>query len=68
LRAGLSGQFNPPEGIMLNWSLTFLTLAVLGGLLGFSGLSGGGATVAKILSVCFVAMFLVSLALHRRRA
>jgi len=53
---------------MLNWSLTFLTLAVLGGLLGFSGLSGGGATVAKILSICFVAMFLVSLALHRRRA
>jgi uncharacterized membrane protein YtjA (UPF0391 family) len=53
---------------MLSWSLTFLTLAVLGGLLGFSGLSGGGATVAKVLSICFVTMFLVSLAMARRRA
>jgi uncharacterized membrane protein YtjA (UPF0391 family) len=53
---------------MQNWSLTFLTLAVLGGLLGFLGLSGTGATVAKIFSFCFIALFLASLALARRRA
>ncbi len=53
---------------MLSWSLTFLTVAVLGGLVGFSGLSGPGTNVARIISFCFIVLFVLSLAMARKRA
>ena len=48
--------------------MAFLTVAVLSGLLGFCSLSGTDANISKILSLFFVAAFVVSLMMVRRRA
>ena len=45
---------------MLGWALTFLVLALVAGFLGFFGLAGMAAAVAKALLFAFVILFLVS--------
>ena len=46
---------------MFNWTFTFLILALVTGLLGFSSLAGALAHIAQILSVLFVGLMIVSL-------
>ena len=46
---------------MLGWVITFFVLAVIAALLGFGGLAGTFASVAKFLAVLFVVLFLASL-------
>ena len=46
---------------MLNWVVTFFLLAVIAAVLGFGGLAGTFADIAKFLAVIFVIMFLASL-------
>jgi uncharacterized membrane protein YtjA (UPF0391 family) len=46
---------------MLNWIVTFFILAVLAALLGFGGLAGTFADIAKFLAVVFVVLFVASL-------
>ena len=46
---------------MLQWSLTFLILALLFALLGFGGLAADFRWIGKILFVVFLVFFLVSL-------
>lgn len=45
---------------MLGWALIFLVLALAAGFLGFFGLAGIAAGIAKVLLFAFVILFLVS--------
>lgn len=46
---------------MLSWSLIFFILAVVAGLLGFTGIAASMAGIAKTLFFIFIAMLVVSL-------
>jgi uncharacterized membrane protein YtjA (UPF0391 family) len=45
---------------MLGWSLTFLAIALIAAALGFGGVAGTAAGIAKILFVVFLILFAVS--------
>ena len=45
---------------MLRWSATFLIIALLAGGLGFYGVAGAAAGIAKILFMCFLALFVIT--------
>jgi uncharacterized membrane protein YtjA (UPF0391 family) len=51
---------------MLHWSLSFLVIALIAGLLGFYALGGLAMWIAKVLFVVFLIMFAVSLLSGRR--
>lgn len=55
-----------PTLIMLSWSITFLVIAIIAGLLGFTGIAGTAIGFAKILFLLFLVLFIVSLFLGRR--
>lgn len=46
---------------MLGWALTFLVVALIAAALGFGGIAGTSAGIAKILFFVFIVLFLVSL-------
>ncbi|MGE0528389.1 MAG: DUF1328 family protein [Bdellovibrionales bacterium] len=46
---------------MLAWALTFLVLALLAALFGFTTIAGTAYGIAKILFFVFLVLFLVSL-------
>ncbi len=46
---------------MLRWALTFLILAMIAGLLGFTGIAGDAMYIAKILFYIFLVGFVVGL-------
>ena len=52
---------------MLGWALFFLVIGLLAGGFGFYRLEGTAMYIAEVLAVVFVILFLVSLALGRRR-
>jgi uncharacterized membrane protein YtjA (UPF0391 family) len=54
-------------GIMLYWALMFLVVALIAGVLGFTGIAIAAAGVAKLLFVVFLVLFLISLATHFSR-
>lgn len=47
--------------IMLGWALTFLVIALIAALLGFGGIAGAAAGIAKVLFFVFVVLFLASI-------
>jgi uncharacterized membrane protein YtjA (UPF0391 family) len=49
---------------MLRWALTFLVVALVAALLGFTSIAGGAMEIAKLLFYVFVVLFLVSLVMH----
>ena len=49
---------------MLGWALTFLVVALLAALLGFTTIAGAAMGVAKILFFVFLVLFVVSLVMH----
>ena len=49
---------------MLGWALTFLVVALIAGLLGFTSVAGAAMGIAKIVFFVFLVMFVVSLILH----
>ena len=51
---------------MLQWSITFLVIAIVAAFLGFGGIAGTPTDIAKILFGVFLILFLVSLLLGRR--
>jgi uncharacterized membrane protein YtjA (UPF0391 family) len=51
---------------MLSWSITFLVIALIAALLGFSGIAGMAAGFAKILFAVFLILFVVSLLFGRK--
>lgn len=46
---------------MLRWALVFLVLALVAGLLGFTGVAGESMYIAKILFFVFLVVFVVGL-------
>ena len=52
---------------MLSWALTFLVVALIAGLLGFTAIAGVAIGAAKILFYIFLVLFVVSLVLHLLR-
>jgi len=52
---------------MLSWTITFLVVALIAALLGFSALAGMAAGFAKILFAVFLVLFVISL-LYRRKS
>jgi uncharacterized membrane protein YtjA (UPF0391 family) len=46
---------------MLNWMITFFLLAVVAAVLGFGGLAGTFAEIARFLAVIFVVIFIAVL-------
>jgi uncharacterized membrane protein YtjA (UPF0391 family) len=53
---------------MVNWSIAFLLIAILAGLLGFSAIQGMAAFFAKVLFFLFLALFVWSLVGGHKRA
>ncbi len=46
---------------MLSYTLTFILIALIAGILGFGVIAGTAATIAKICFVFFLVLFLASL-------
>lgn len=46
---------------MLKWSLMFLVVAIVAGLLGFTSIAGVSIEIAKILFFIFLVLFIFSL-------
>jgi uncharacterized membrane protein YtjA (UPF0391 family) len=51
---------------MLRWALIFLILALIASVLGFSGIAGDAAWIAKVLLFVFLALFVISLITGRK--
>lgn len=51
---------------MLNWAITFLVIALIAGLLGFTAIAGTAIGFAKIVFVVFLVLFVLSFAMGRR--
>lgn len=51
---------------MLSWPLAFLIIALLAALLGFTGIAGPAAWMAKALFALFLALFLASITFSRK--
>ena len=45
---------------MLRWSVTFIILAILAGVLGFGGIAVGFASIARLLFYLFVILLVIS--------
>jgi uncharacterized membrane protein YtjA (UPF0391 family) len=51
---------------MLSWTLLFLVIAIIAGVLGFWFIAGLAAWIAKVLFVIFLVLFVISLITGRR--
>ncbi|WP_018971919.1 DUF1328 domain-containing protein [Rudaea cellulosilytica] len=51
---------------MLHYAVVFLILALIAGLLGFTGIAGASIGIAKILFFVFIALFAASFIVNRR--
>jgi uncharacterized membrane protein YtjA (UPF0391 family) len=51
---------------MLRWAILFAILALVAGVLGFGGLAGDFAFIAKILLFLFLVLFVLALVVGRR--
>jgi uncharacterized membrane protein YtjA (UPF0391 family) len=52
---------------MLYWALVFLDIALIAGVLGFTGVAVASAGIAKVLFAIFLVLFLISLVTHLAR-
>ncbi len=52
---------------MLRWSVIFLVIAIVAGILGFGGVASGAASFAQVLFVLALVVFLLSLIMGRRK-
>tara|TARA_R100000365_G_C2748700_1_gene81450 strand:+ start:12437 stop:12721 length:285 start_codon:yes stop_codon:yes gene_type:complete len=55
------------EETMLRIAIIFLVIALVAAVLGFGGIAGASAGIAKILALIFVVLFLISLLVGRGR-
>ena len=49
---------------MLGWALTFLVVALIAGVLGFTTIAGAAIGIAKIAFYVFLVLFVVSLIMN----
>lgn len=52
---------------MLNYAVIFLVIALVAGLLGFTGIAAGAVEIAKVLFFVFIILFIASLVFGLRR-
>ncbi len=52
---------------MLGWALTFLVVALVAGVLGFTTIAGAAIAIAKLVFYVFLILFVVSLVLNFTR-
>lgn len=52
---------------MLNWSVTFLVIALIAAFLGFGGIAGQSMEFAKILFFLFLVLFIIASLLGWKR-
>ncbi len=56
------GCSNPnPIIVMLRWIITFLIIALIAGLFGFTGVAGAATDVARILFYIFLVLLLIAI-------
>lgn len=53
---------------MLGWALTFLVIALIAAVLGFGGIAGASAGLAKILFWVFLVLFIIGLLVPKLRS
>ena len=53
---------------MLRWSITFLVMGLIAGVLSFTGVADAASQIAWILFVVFLTLFLVSLPMGRGKS
>ena len=46
---------------MLRWSITFLVIAIIAALLGFTSIAGAAIGIAKVLFFVFLVLFIITL-------
>lgn len=46
---------------MLRWSIGFFVVAIVAALFGFTGISAGAASIARMFFYFFIALFLIAL-------
>jgi uncharacterized membrane protein YtjA (UPF0391 family) len=51
--------------MLLHWTLTFLIIALVAGVLGFGGVARESAGIAKILFLIFLVLYIVSYFYYR---
>lgn len=51
---------------MLNWSLTFLVIAIVAAIFGFGGIAAEATGIARILFLLFIVLFVVSFLTGRK--
>lgn len=51
---------------MLRWSLTFLVVAIIAAIFGFTSVAGAAIGIAKVLFYVFLVLFLVTLVAGKR--
>ena len=52
---------------MLSYAWIFLVIAIIAAMFGFGGIAAASAGIAKVLFYIFLAIFIISLLLGRRR-
>lgn len=60
-------SFNLINFSMLNYAVVFLLVSLVAAVLGFGVIAGTAATIAKVLFLVFLVLFIVSLIKGRRR-
>lgn len=51
--------------MLLNWTVLFLIIALVAGILGFGGIAQDSAQIAKILFFVFLVLYIVAFFMHR---
>lgn len=51
---------------MISWAITFLIIAIIAAVLGFTTIAGTSIYIAKILFFVFIVLFVISLLMGRR--
>jgi len=61
-----AGEKGRGGALMLYWAFVFLIVALVAGALGFGGVAGTAAGIARVLFGIFIVLFLVGLVLGLR--
>lgn len=48
---------------MLKWTATFLIIAIVAAIFGFTGIAAGAASIAKVIFFIFIAFWLIAIIL-----
>ena len=51
---------------MLSWTMTFLIIALIAGILGFTGISTTAVGLAKVLFFVFLVLFIITSLIGRK--